>query len=44
METMKNLANHRIEPDEFDVSSTPRLLCASIDEHIAILCSNYGGF
>jgi len=37
METMKILANDRIKLDELDVSFTPRLLCASIDEHISVL-------
>ena len=37
MATMKILANHRTEFDELDDSFTPRFLCTSIDERIAIL-------
>ena len=37
MGTMKILANHRTEFGELDGSFTPRFLCASIDEDIAIL-------
>ena len=40
METMKTLAHYRVESDERDASFTPRFVCASTDQRIAVLCPN----
>lgn len=38
METMKSVASYQVGTGEHDASFVPRLLCASIDQHIAVLC------
>lgn len=44
-ETMQAVANYHVGPDERDASFMPRFLCASIDQHIVVLCvRRLGGF